>query len=417
MTRKPIPVGTGHVGRRFSVKWSRLCGCCRSSAAAPVRVPLHRRPNEGAPEVYDPRVELDLRTREGSDVMIEIGWEQRIYPAAKIAIVVDALAAEAVAIADALRRTSLSPSDLRSPTTLVSVNQVIEAYRNAVRLSRAPHFAFETGLKTHVSHYGMYGFAILSSMNFRETMHFAVKYHQLATPVVKLQFREEAGRVDWTIDPLPHPAIDARLYRFIVETQFGILVSLHRDIMGSAFHPAALDVTFAAPEPEDQYARALGCPVAFGQPRNRFRFDADWLNGAPQFGNEITYASVLALCDDLHDRLQNRIGVAGKVRSYLLATLGRNTSLEHVAAHLGVPVRTLRRKLRDEGMSFRDLFDQLRAEVAIKYLRDTQMTIDDIAHALGFSETSNFRHAFRRWNHASPLEVRRSLHAGQTGEP
>ena len=93
-----------------------------------------------------------------------------------------------------------------------------------------------------------------------------------------------------------------------------------------------------------------------------------------------------------------------------------NTSLEHVAAHLGVPVRTLRRKLRDEETSFRDLFDQLRAEVAIKYLRDTQMTIDDIAHALGFSETSNFRHAFRRWNHASPQEVRHSLQMGQTGE-
>jgi AraC-like DNA-binding protein len=62
-------------------------------------------------------------------------------------------------------------------------------------------------------------------------------------------------------------------------------------------------------------------------------------------------------------------------------------------------VRALRRKLRDEDTSFRDLFDQLRVEVAIKYLRDTQMTIDDIAHAGGFSETSNFRHAFRRWNH------------------
>ena len=154
--------------------------------------------------------------------MIEIGWEQRIYPAAKIAIVVDALAAEGVPVADALRRTSLSPSELRSPTTQVSVNQVIETYRNAIRLSHAPHFAFETGLKTHVSSYGMYGFAILSSMNFRETMHFAVKYHQLATPVVKLQFREEAGRADWTIDPLPHPAVDARLYRFIVEMQFGV---------------------------------------------------------------------------------------------------------------------------------------------------------------------------------------------------
>ncbi len=318
--------------------------------------------------------------------MIDIGWEQRIYPAAKIAIVVDALAAEGVPVGDALRRTSLSPSDLRSPTTLVSVNQVIESYRNAIRFSRAPHFAFETGLKAHVSSYGMYGFAILSSMNFHETMHFAVKYHQLATPLVRLQFCEESGSADWTIDPLPHPAIDARLYRFIVELQFGVHVSLHRDVMGSAFYPSGLQVTFEAPEPDEQYREALGCTVAFGQPRNRFLYDAAWLNGAPQFGNEITYAAVLALCDDLHDRLQNRIGVAGKVRSYLLATLGRHTSLDHAAAHLGVPVRTLRRKLRDEGTSFRDLFDQLRAEVAIKYLRDTQMTVDDIAQALGFSE-------------------------------
>ncbi len=341
--------------------------------------------------------------------MIEIGWEQKIYPAVKIAIVVDALADEGVQVADALRRTSLSPSDLRSPTTQVSVNQVIESYRNAVRLSRAPYFAFKTGLKTHVSTYGMYGFAILSSMNFRETMHFAVKYHQLATPVVKLQFREEASRADWTVDPLPHPAVDARLYRFIVETQFGILVSLHRDIMGSAFRPLALEVTFRAPESEDKYTAEVGWPVSFQQPGNRFLFEADWLSGAPQFGNEITYASVVALCDDLHDRLQNRIGVAGKVRSYLLATLGRHTSLDHVAAHLGVPVRTLRRKLRDEETSFRDLFDDLRAEVAIKYLRDTRMTVDDIAQALGFSETANFRHAFRRWNQASPQEFRRTL--------
>ena len=83
--------------------------------------------------------------------MIEIGWGQKIYPAAKIAIVVDALAAEGVPVADALRRTSLSSSDLRSPATQVSMNQVIESYRNAVRLSHTPHFAFEAGLKTHVS--------------------------------------------------------------------------------------------------------------------------------------------------------------------------------------------------------------------------------------------------------------------------
>jgi len=143
--------------------------------------------------IRGPNRGLDQSCRD-SLAVIDIGREQRIYPAAKIAIVVDALAAEGVPLADALRRTFLSPSELRSPTTQVSVNQVIESYRNAVRLSQSRHFAFETGLKTDVSAYGMYGFAILSRMNFRETMHFTVKYHQLATPVVKLQFHEEAGR-------------------------------------------------------------------------------------------------------------------------------------------------------------------------------------------------------------------------------
>jgi AraC-like DNA-binding protein len=341
--------------------------------------------------------------------MIEVGWEQRIYPASKIASVVDALAAEGAGVNEALLRTAISATELQSPTTRVSVNQVIEVYRNAIRLSNDPHFAFNTGMKSHVSSYGMYGFAILSSMNFRETMQFAMKYHQLATPVVSLGFAEGTEGAAWRINPLPHPAIEARLYRFIVEMQFGVHISLHRDIMGPAFCPEELHVTFRAPEPEERYAKSLGSKIAFGRAENRFIFDPKWLNGAPQFGNQITYASVLSLCDGLHDELRHRIGVAGKVRDFMLATLGRHTTLEDVAAHFDTPVRTLRRKLREQGTSFRELLDQLRAEVATKYLRDTEMSIDDIAQALGFSETANFRHAFRRWHEASPQDFRRRL--------
>jgi AraC-like DNA-binding protein len=341
--------------------------------------------------------------------MIDVGWEERVYPVAKIAVVMEGLAAEGVSAAAGLQGVAIAPDELRSPTTLVSVTQVLAAYRNALRLSRDPNFALLTGLRTHVSSYGMYGFAILSSMNFRQTMQFAVRYHQLATPLVKLRFTEEGGRAVWTVDPLPHPAVDGRLYRFIVEIQFGILVSLHRDVLGSPFHPSSLDVTFDPPRPDEQYEKDLGCSVAFRQPANRFLFDASWLDGTPELGNEVTYASVLALCEDLHDQLQHQVGVAGKVRSFLLAKLGRHMSLEDVAAHFDTPERTLRRKLHDEGTSFRKILDQLRAEVAIKYLRDTQMTIDDIAFALGFSETANFRHAFHRWKRASPREFRQTL--------
>ena len=341
--------------------------------------------------------------------MTAIGWEQRVFPAAKIAHVVDALSAEGVAPEDALRRTDITLEQLRSPAILVSVNQVIECYRNALQLTRDPHFAFNTGLNTHLALYGMYGFAILSSMNFRETMQFAVRYHELATPLVKLRFLEEAGLAAWMIDPLPHPAVEARLYRFIVEMQFGVHVSLQRDVMGSAFRPLAAHVTYEAPAGENDYEKTFGCPVAFRQSANCLQFDAVWLDRTPPLGNEIAYSTVIALCDDLHDQLRNRLGLAGKVRSLLLANLGRHASLEDVSARLEIPIRTLRRKLHEEQTSFRDILDQLRAEVAIRYLRDTKMTIDDIAHALGFSETANFRHAFRRWKQTSPLEYRRRM--------
>ena len=341
--------------------------------------------------------------------MVDIGWEERVYPATKIAVIVEGLAADGVAAPAALHGTGIAPDELRSPATLVSVTQVIIAYRNALRLSRDPNFPFLTGLRTHVASYGMYGFAILSSMDFRQTMQFVVRYHQLATPVVKLRFSEERGRAAWAVDPIAHPSIDVRLYRFIVEVQFGIIVSLHRDVMGSSFNPVSFQVTFDPSRPEAQYEKDFGRPVAFRQPANRIVFDAAWLDGTPALGDEVTYASVLALCDDLHDRLQHRIGAAGRVRGLLLAKLGRQLSLEDVAAHLGVPERTLRRKLREEGTSFREILDQLRAEVAVKYLRDTRMTIDDIACALGFSETANFRHAFHRWKRSSPSEFRQTL--------
>jgi hypothetical protein len=126
-------------------------------------------------------------------MMVEAGPDEKIYPAAKVAAILDALAAEGVSATDALKGVDISKSDLSSPATRVSLNQVIECYDNAARLSRDPCFAFHAGLKVHVSTYGMYGFAFLSGMDFHKTMQFAVKYHQLATPLAEISFRRASS--------------------------------------------------------------------------------------------------------------------------------------------------------------------------------------------------------------------------------
>ena len=338
--------------------------------------------------------------------MIKAGPDEKIYSAVKLATIVDSLAADGVSPTDALDGVHISKSAMSSPTTRVSLNQVIDCYRNAARLSRNPRFAYETGLRFHVSTYGMYGFAILSSMNFRRTMHYAVKYHELATPLADISFKEGAERGEWTIVPIPHPRVDALLYKFLVELQVGIHVSLHRDIMGASFVAHEIHVTYGSPDDARTYLEVFGCRVLFNQPANKLVFDASWLDGAPKLGNEITCSEILTLCDQLMEDLQLRIGIAGKVRELLLVKLMRPTGFDAIANDLHMTTRTLRRKLREENTSFRQLVDELRMHVAIKYLRDTDLTTEDIAHALGFSDAANFRHAFRRWTGVAPREFR-----------
>jgi AraC-like DNA-binding protein len=336
------------------------------------------------------------------------GKSDRVYTPTKLAAIIDTVVAEGVAPTDALAGVGVSPEELLSPHTRVSVQQVLIACGNAIRLSPDPSLAFRAGVSMHVSSFGMYGFAILSSADFRKTMSFCERYHLLATPLVTLTFREVDGAGIWSVDPIVHTPVSDRLYRFVVEMQMGIILSLMRDVMGASFSPKEVALAYSR---QDDFgpAKQLGkCKITFDRPVNEFIFDATWLDAGAELGNRTTYVLVESLCDGLVAEMSALAGVAGKVRALLLQDVGRQPSLTAVAARLAIGERTLRRQLAQEGVSFRGLLGELRAQLAVRYLRETSMSNDDIAVALGFRDPANFRHAFRRWTGRSPSAFRRA---------
>jgi AraC-like DNA-binding protein len=334
----------------------------------------------------------------------------RIYRPTKLAAVVDTLVDDGVSPTAALRDVGVGVDALHSPDTLISLQQLMAACRNAIRLSRDPSLPFRIGSKIHVSTYGMYGYAILCGTDFRKTFNFCVKYHVLATPLVAFSFAERDGVVIWTIDPILQHLVDRQLYRFIVEMQMGVHLSLHRDIMGSAFVPREITLTYSRADDFHLFEELTGCKVRFEQAANQFVFDAQWMDRPATLGNRTTYAAVVSVCDELLADLSLRTGAAGRIRACLLQDIAGRPTFAATAKLLGTPTRTLRRQLEQQGTSFRKLVDELRAQVAVKYLRDTAMTNEDIAVAVGFSDTANFRHAFRRWTGKTPREFRRGIH-------
>ena len=339
--------------------------------------------------------------------MDSAGFGEKLYSAAKMAAVVDALLEVGMSASEVLAGSDVSFEELHSPTTRISRNQLIRCYRNALALSRDPHLPFKLGASVHLSAYGMYGYAMLCGTDFRRTMDFAVRYHQLATPLATISFEERDRLGIWTVEPLLHPKIDSQLYRFVTELQIATHISLHRDIMGDRFRVREIGLTYR-PSTDFGITPAMAdCPVRFEQAMNQFVFDSKFLDEAPKLGNRTTYPAIIALCDDLLADLAMRSGAAGKVRNVLSQHVANRPTFAAVAKLLRTPSRTLRRQLRLQNTSFRQLSDELRLYVALRYLRDTEMTNEDIAFAVGFSDAANFRHAFRRWTGKAPNDFRR----------
>jgi len=83
-------------------------------------------------------------------------------------------------------------------------------------------------------------------------------------------------------------------------------------------------------------------------------------------------------------------------------------NLDDVATKIGLSTWTLQRNLRKEGISFTSLVDNLRCEMATRYMQQNQLSISDMALLLGYSEVSAFSRAFRRWFNISPRQWRKS---------
>ena len=97
-----------------------------------------------------------------------------------------------------------------------------------------------------------------------------------------------------------------------------------------------------------------------------------------------------------------------RVRSAILAELaGGNPSITVVAPRLHISPRTLERRLEREGTTFSTLLDDLRKRLALRYVASRDLELAEIAFLLGFSKTTAFHRAFKRWTGQTPLYYRR----------
>ena len=333
-------------------------------------------------------------------------FDQRIYPAHKVAALVGVLAEKGVSAEAVLAGSGITESRLRAPATRVSYKQMLAVFRNALALTPDPAAALLAGQRMHVTAYGMYGYALLSSPTHTDSVDFAVKHHRVMGPVADMAFSLEDNAVVYTYRPLLVPDPADPLYRFVTEFQFSSQLTLTTDLYGASFGFSQMRFAYPAPPHAAAYRKLFKCPVLFRQPVDELRFDAAWLDEPMPYADPITNAMAREMCEKSLAEVNQDLGLAASIRRILVEQPGRFPSVEAMAEELALNPRTLRRKLDAEATSYRTILAEVRMRLAIGYLRETSMTNEEIASRLGYSDAANFRHAFARWTDKNPSDFR-----------
>lgn len=338
--------------------------------------------------------------------------EARVHAPHKIALLVRTGREEGLEPVAMLAGTELEAGDLDNPDTRTSARQFVRACRNAVDLGASPELPFRMGAQVRLSSYGLYGYAMLTSATVRDAFRFSVRHDSLTTPTWSMNLHEADGDAIWTFRDRFGLDINDSLYRFLYELQ----LSAHKSIVTNLWDqppPCTLShACYRRPPHAKLYDEWLGHGVEFGQAENQVRFGSAALDAPIPTHHPLTVTMVRDMCDRLLEEAHTASGgLARHVYEVLAAQPGRFYDMTELSRVLNTSPRTLRRHLRAEGTSYQKILDDVRCNLAKRYLQHTRMTGEDIAAALGFSDSANFRHAFHKWANQSPSEYRRKANA------
>jgi AraC-like DNA-binding protein len=252
---------------------------------------------------------------------------------------------------------------------------------------------------------GMLYYVASSSRQLGDALVRLARYVRLGNEALVVRMKE---RPDFCIE-VSYAGVQRHQDRHQIELFAFALLRLCRKLAGRNISPRVMKFIHHRSGDLNTIRRLFGCDVEFDADADEMIFDAGItklpLVGDDSFLNEL----IVRMCEDA---MVHRVANISPFRTLVENTIApllphAEASTKTVAKRIGLSERTFARRLAAEGLSFGEILDQLRRDLAVRYL-DEDIQASQIAWLLGFHQPSSFSHACRRWTGKSPSEFRRS---------
>ncbi|MDT8066803.1 MAG: AraC family transcriptional regulator ligand-binding domain-containing protein [Terriglobia bacterium] len=304
--------------------------------------------------------------------------------------------------AQVLSRASLPLGLLKQEKMLLTTEELFAFYSAIAEVGHDPAIGLKLGVADRIERYDPIAIAALCTRSFRDALARIARYKQITCPEsidVVEQGDESRVQFNFLLAQAEEPAI-------LIDVCFAWLLSLARRGMGKQINPVRVEFRHFS-TCQETYEQHFQAPVRFGSPQNALIFSKTDLDKPFVTHNADLLAAVAPQLEtELSQRLLQKT-IAEEVKAALKRLLaGQRPGIAAVARDLRMSTRTLQRRLTEDGVTFQQLMQEARRELAHHYLLHTSFELNETAYLLGYEDANSFFRAFQAWEGTTPGQWR-----------
>jgi AraC-like DNA-binding protein len=290
------------------------------------------------------------------------------------------------------------------PSVRISREKFLRVRRRAAELSGDPYYALRMAQVFHPGDVGVLGFAWLASGSLRECFLRLERYSAIISNGNRVSVTDEPPNM--VVSYVPDFGSEPEQLTSIAAGACFLQIS--RDHRKRPFKLTEMKFACKKPARTAGFRKFFDCPLSFGHEVNQLIMPIDVADEPiPQSNRQLA-----RLHDQIMDRYLVEMGrddFVARVRTEIIRQLpAGHVTMDSVSARLHRSSRTVRRKLKKENTTFRQLLTQVRKELVNQYMADRSLLLSEISFMLGFSELSAFSRAYKRWFGISPRQARKT---------
>ncbi len=293
---------------------------------------------------------------------------------------------------------------------MVEAQVELDIVADVVARLNEPLLGLEVGRKINFTSYGTLAMLMMTASNLLEACRVGEQFQSLTLLFSHFKLHVEK---DWIELRYTLPECKAEIKNFIADRDLlGVYVFIQEIL--SAHEVMLLAAGTARSKPKGaqfkKYYQTVGLKPEFDQPYNWFRIPIAIAKQELKHANPLVHKVYLIQAyEQIGKLVPDKDDTVAQVHQVVAGYENNFPALSDIARTLGVSDRSLRRKLKDSGVSYRKILDDHKKKRALDMLAQKEMSISSLTESLGYSEAASFLRAFKRWTGKTPKQYMKAL--------